>query len=244
MDISENLMKSTTIISTLVIATFAVTIKADMMPERSYEPPPWQSGATTVSVNRDDGTLRVSGNGPMEDYDVYDRWRSGNRAPWHIPGVLSRVIAAAAPITAVIIEEGVTHIGAWAFLAEDELRSITIPASVTSIGKNAFWDNRKLTSITVNTDNAHYCSADSVLFNKDKTILILYPGGRKDSAYTIPNGVTIIGRNAFHGAHELKSVTIPNSVTSIKKRGVFLLPGANVNNYPRKRKDHRRERLR
>ena len=35
------------------------------------------------------------------------------------------------------------------------------------------------------------------------------------TSITIPNSVTIIGRNAFYGCGGLTSVTIPNSVTSI-----------------------------
>ena len=208
---------TTAAVAAMITLPLAVAAWADMMPELSYEPPPWKSGATIVTLNKDDGTLRVSGNGPMDDYDAYDLRHPGNRAPWHIPGVYYRVINAVAPITAAVFEEGVTHIGDWAFSAEHDLRSVTIPASVSSIGKNAFWNNHDLKSITVAADNTHYCSVDGVLFNKDKTVLIQYPGGIEDSAYAIPNNVTIIGRNAFYGAR-VKSVTISNGVTSIEKQ--------------------------
>jgi len=55
---------------------------------------------------------------------------------------------------------------------------------------------------------------DGVLFNKDQTTLIQYPGG-KAGGYTIPNSVTSIGSKAFSECTSLTSVTIPNSVTSI-----------------------------
>ena len=52
------------------------------------------------------------------------------------------------------------------------------------------------------------------MFNKNKTTLIQYPGG-KTGSYTIPDGVTSIGYATFVGCNGLKSVIIPNSVTSI-----------------------------
>lgn len=60
------------------------------------------------------------------------------------------------------------------------------------------------------------------MFNKDKSELITYPTGKADSEYAIPNSVTSIGDNAFHGCTSLTSVTIPNSVTSI---GIYTFRG-------------------
>ena len=118
-------------------------------------------------------------------------------------------------LASVTIPDGVTSIGDEAFYRCESLTSISIPGSVTSIGNNAFWSCGKLTMINVATGNPKYCSEDGVLFSQSKTALIQYPEGNTRALYTIPDGVTSIGKQAFYGCESLTSITIPDGVTSI-----------------------------
>lgn len=97
----------------------------------------------------------------------------------------------------------------------NKLISITIPASVYSIRIYALQSCVALTNIIVDINNSEHSSMDGVLFNKDKTHLILYPPGKEETNYTIPDDVTHITNSAFENCKNLTSITIGNSVYSI-----------------------------
>jgi len=136
-------------------------------------------------------------------------------------------------LTNVTIGNGVTNIWYEAFKNCKSLISITIPASVTSIGTLSFGDAmgwelhqgdtsapfvfrscESLTAINVDAGNTIYSSQDGVLYNKNKTVLLYYPTGKKGT-FTIPDSVTSIMYYAFAWCKSITSVTIPASVTSI-----------------------------
>ncbi len=159
------------------------------------------------------GLLTISGTGDMWDYECGHE-NVGSKTPsWHV-GDTSETDYYGQKIKKIIVKNGVTSIGAYAF--ECELATdIIIPSSVTDIHEGAMNDCDKLTNIQVDINNQAYCSVDGVLFNKDKTILLQYPGG-KDGSYRVPSGVNIIGSNAFAGSRKLESVILPDSVDTIK----------------------------
>jgi hypothetical protein len=80
------------------------------------------------------GTLTISRNGAMPDYS------EDNSSPWdNVKG----------DISAVIIKNGVTSIGEYAFSTCISLKLVTIPNSVTTIGHFAFSGCIILTSVTI-----------------------------------------------------------------------------------------------
>ena len=168
-----------------------------------------------------DGTLVISGTGDMDFGDAVSGWSEYRSS-----------------ITSVVIEDGITSIYGGAFNSHDALKSVSIPDSVKSIGNSAFaWcdslesvavpagvtdiaDNafigcKKLTAIEVDAENTAYASTDGVLFSKDGKTLVAYPAGKPAAAYTVPDGVTVIGSNAFNSS-KITGINMPNTLTEIK----------------------------
>ena len=136
----------------------------------------------------------------------------------------------------IIYGRPVTTIGDYAFFGRTDLTNITIPSSVTNIGHEVFTWCSGLRAITVDPANAFYSSSNGVLFNKDQTTLVQYPGGVGGSC-TIPQSVTSIGDYAFEFCTSLTSITIPNNVTNIGNVAFYecsslanVMIGANVIN--------------
>lgn len=105
-------------------------------------------------------------------------------------------------IQSMVIPDGVTSIGTYAFCDCESLTSIAIPNSVKSIGYGAFRGCSNLKSIII---------PDSVKNIDEYT----FYGCRSLTSVKIGEGVTSIGNDAFRGCTGLISISIPNSVTSI-----------------------------
>ena len=142
-------------------------------------------------------------------------------------------------LTDVTIGDGVNFIDNYAFQDCVALKSITIPENVSALGNKAWGEEDAYTvfqgctnfeNISVESGNNNFSSKDGVLFNKDKTTLLLYPRAKKADSYTIPDGVTTIVNDAFRDCNNLKTITIPSSVTefscySLGLEEIIVLPG-------------------
>lgn len=151
----------------------------------------------TWSLNTEDSTLTINGYGAMYNYvDQYSS--SGNVAPWcGTYGSYTRYVKH------VLLPDGMTTIGEYAFYECNRINSINIPNNVTSIGKCAFCDCGGLTSVTMSNN------ITSIAWRT-------FMGCSSLTSITIPNNVMNIGMEAFKYCISLTSIELPNSVTSIE----------------------------
>ena len=177
-----------------------------------------------------DGTLVISGSGAMKDYGYSGR----TEVPWYDQR---------ASITKVVFEDGVTHIGSFAFYQHIALTSFEMTDSVVSFGQGAFQGCSALTTIPklhanfqdfstevfvdaqieayeVDPANPYYTVKDGILYSKDGTTLINCPPG-KESVFDQDwlDGVTTIAPYAFRTCRNLTgSLVIPSHITSIGRQ--------------------------
>ena len=120
-------------------------------------------------------------------------------------------------ITDLVIPDGVTHIGHYAFYNCSGLTSVTIPSSVASVGNDAFDGCTGLQKVIVQ-DIAAWCKISFDNLNANPLAYAYHIYSDENTEITdlvIPNGVTSIGKWTFLNCSGLTSVMIPNSVTSI-----------------------------
>ena len=166
----------------------------------------------TYSLDTSTDVLTISGTGDMKDY-------SGKNSPFYEDPF----------IESIIIENGVTSIGVYAFYGCTSLTNVTIGNNVTSIGSFAFEKCTSLTNVTIPNSvtsigseafyNTAYYNDESnwnngVLYISD---CLIDTNDDFDSTtdYIIKDGTRIIANYALSYCDNLTSVTIPNSVTSI-----------------------------
>lgn len=187
-------------VSVLLFGLFTITANADTEYYSGYTGDcRWvQSGKT----------LTISGSGAMADYITTSH-------PW------------STSITEVIIGDGVTRIGQYAFNNCTKLTTVDIPNNVTSIGYGAFTGCTSLSTLDIpdSVTSIGNGAFDNTAYYNDSsnwTSNFLYIGKHlidtKAYVYSsrIKEGTLTIADYAFyHGGNYITSITIPDSVTHI-----------------------------
>ncbi len=125
-------------------------------------------------------------------------------------------------LTEITIPDSVTSIGTESFGYCELLKKITVGSGLECMNATMFTYCFELENITVSSQNA-YLSSDKngVLFNKDKTVLLVYPFGKADTNYAIPDGVTTINTGAFNFSENLISIKAPDSINFIGNNAFY-----------------------
>lgn len=159
-----------------------------------------------------DGTLTISGTGDMYDYIG----PGTGDAPWC--NYDDR-------ITAVVLQEGVTSVGNFAFYQYPLLKSVHLSGGLTRIGESAFVDCAQLQEIRLPSGlkeigaRAFYgCKSLRTLTLPEKITSIetaTFAHCTSLQEMELPSGVIAVRRSAFAGCSSLKEVRLHGSVLFI-----------------------------
>ena len=100
-------------------------------------------------------------------------------------------------------------------LSYKDLISVNIGNDVKGFSGRTFEFSESLSNITVSSENEDYLTAGGVLFTKDMNTLVIYPVNKSDAVYTVPDGVKVIGNDAFSFCNKLEKVTLTDSIVEI-----------------------------
>ncbi len=161
------------------------------------------------------GVLTISGHGDMPNHWSYVE---GDEAPWH---------SRRSEITKLVVEEGITSIGFWAFYDCEAMTEVVLPESLRTIFGDAFYSCTSLKSIKIPDGVTridgyafwHCESLTSIELPQTLTQLAssMFAGCESLTTIQLPPNLTEINSYLFSGCKSLTEIEIPAGVTQIYK---------------------------
>lgn len=183
----------------------------------------FQYGDNIYATLDETGTLTLSGTGAMWDGKKIIKdgdYRSSLTQTVNIAGDNTYINNL---VYKIVINDGITSIGNYAFYNFYKLQSLSIGSSVTSIGEGAFCLTSGLHTVTIPGSVRKIgiwafgeSGLTSCTLNKGIQTIDNYAFSYTKLKYlVIPDGITMIGECAFYES-SLETVTIPQNITIIK----------------------------
>jgi hypothetical protein len=140
------------------------------------------------------------------------------KLPTTIRSMGNEALADCSSLTEFALPDSLEEIMGSALNNCSALTTLNIPATlVRGLGYITFCSGcSKLSQFVVDENNPVYSSLDGVLYNKDKTIIIRYPSGKKASLFSSPNTVVEIGNGAFEQCVSLSNIILTESLKVVR----------------------------
>ena len=160
-----------------------------------------------------DDTLVISGTGDMTEYE------GENYVPWHVY---------ASGITQVIVEDGITSIGRYAFSNFKKLKNLNLGNDIKKIGSSAFVNCVSLQELNIPeqvTEIGWYAFQGCSLLKKvnlSDSVTEIGNSAFKDCALlnevNMSDNLSTIGDEAFYNCKELRHIFFPKTLTKVGKK--------------------------
>ncbi len=118
------------------------------------------------------------------------------------------------------VPEGVEKINSSVMTTPQYMKRLELPASLINIGNVGIWMmNCSLEEINVDPDNTVYASGDGVLYDKDVTTMYVYPVGKQNTVFRIPDTVSVLYTSSMNFNRYLTDLYMNN----VETVGMFAL---------------------
>ena len=179
-------------------------------------------GNISYSLNRLTGVLTLSGSGAMNNYQYTSQNGvngMGSTAPWgdQIKNSLFDGQYNSDIITKIVVGDGITTIGDYAFYGLDHVTEVVLPSGITSVGEGAFAKCSALTSFDIH--DLSVTSVGAYAF-KDCTGLTQFLTSSSvtyfaDNAFTNTPDLVMYGENGIYSQTYANGNSIPYFVTDM-----------------------------
>ena len=175
------------------IGTVTVTVTYQGM-TTTFDVTVTPSGTTAEGLTwyTEEGVLTIFGEAAIADYSAE------NAAPW---------AAYADGVTAIILTEGITAVGAYAFTGYTGVVAVTVPETVTAIGENAFADCTALADVIYGGTRTAWnavtkATGNDPLANATVTCAGILGDINEDGSVDVNDGIALI-KKAISGSSDL-----------------------------------------
>lgn len=127
------------------------------------------------------------------------------------------------------IPENVEYLGYNAFSNLVYLKELNVPAKVdifTGLSSNT------IENINIAEGHEKYKSVDGVVYSKDGSVLVCFPGGKYAEKYEVANTVKETDLSAVAGNSSLKEITFPEGFEKLSEASLFFCENLTTINLP------------
>ncbi len=167
---------------------------------------PWKAFQNILwYLDYETGTLYLGGQGKIPNLS------SEKDYPWYDPEIT---------LYHLYIKDGITSLPKYFLNASCcNFYSVRLPATMTSFDTTPFRLSDNLENFTMDKTNTGFYVENGILFfeNSSKITFMCYPAGKKDTSYTVPEGVTRIPSFGIW-ANALEEIILPESLVTINER--------------------------
>ena len=118
-------------------------------------------------------------------------------------------------LTDIVLPDSVTSVGVDAFAHCRSLITVSIGSGLKDLSVDAFYNCSKLSTISVSKDNTAYASVDGIVYNKEKTQLLIVPAGISGEI-TIPKTVEEFTYKAVYSCKNLTAIHVEDGNLNYK----------------------------